>query len=53
MKAEKRIVEIERTANERQGNRLSAYRDKLRETRKGVTSETGGGRYDLQGQRRE
>lgn len=56
MKAEKVIVEIERTektVNERQGNRLCEYRDKLREMREDVTSETGGDGDDLQGQRRE
>ena len=50
MKAEKVIVEIERTektANECQGNRLSEYRDKLREMREDVTSETGGDGDDL------
>ena len=50
MKAEKMIVEIEKTektANECQGNRLSEYRDKLREMREDVTSETGGDGDDL------
>lgn len=31
---EKMIVEIEGTANERQGIRLNTYKDKLREVRK-------------------
>lgn len=47
MKAEKMIVEIERAENERQGNRLSEYRDKLMEMREDVTSETGGDGDDL------
>ena len=41
MKAEKMIVEIERTGNERRGSRLSAYRDKLREACKDAASEEG------------
>ena len=49
MKAEKMVVEIERTRNERQRNRLSTYRDKLWDMRKDVASETGEGRNDLQG----
>ena len=49
MKAEKMIVEIERTRNERQGNRMSAYGDKLWDMREDVASETGDGRNDLQG----
>ena len=34
MKAEKMIVEIERTGNERRGSRLSAYRDQRSEERR-------------------
>ena len=49
MKAEKMNVEIERTRNERQGIRLSTYRDKLWGMREDVASETGDGRNDLQG----
>ena len=41
MKAEKMIVEIERTGNQRQGSRLSAYRDKLREACKDAAPEEG------------
>ena len=41
MKAEKKIVEIERTGNQRQGSRLSSYRDKLREACKDAAPEEG------------
>lgn len=51
MKAEKMIVEIERTGNQRQGSRLSAYRDKLREACKDVaTGEGKTGDTDGQGE---
>ena len=49
MKAEKMNVEIERTRNERQGIRLSTYREKLWDMHEDLASETGGGRDDLQG----
>lgn len=53
MKREKIIVEIDKTRNECQGNRMSSYKDKLRKIRKDVDSEIRGGRDDLQGQGRK
>lgn len=49
MKAEKMIVEIEGTRNERQGIRLRTYRDMLWDMHEDIASETGEGRNDLQG----
>ena len=39
MKAEKMIIEVEKTESKRQERRLSTYRDKLRELRKDTASE--------------
>jgi len=41
MKAEKMVIEIERTGKQRQESRLSAYRDKLSEACKDAAPEEG------------
>ena len=41
MKAEKMVIEIERTGKQRQESRLSAYRDKLSEACKDAVPEEG------------